>query len=251
MKLLAKSEVAKAKSVDRQREIAEGVKLAGRVDTLREIAVAEEASLSKFRRETIANINEELVKETKRLEGLRGEVKELESRKAEALAPLTDKWSELEELENSLDQRCDALSSKEDYLESREEDLVSRERIAARNAEAIGYTQADARERLADAAILKENAEKMAKDATEILENAHKEAKTIRAEIAEREGEVKEREKAATAKDRDLQTREKNLAEASRKLDTLLRRYGKPLEEYMRLKDREGVIARNIKRVKK
>lgn len=60
MKLLSKSDVQKAKSLDRQREIDEGLKLARRVDALREIAAAEESSLAKFRIETIAKIHDEI-----------------------------------------------------------------------------------------------------------------------------------------------------------------------------------------------
>lgn len=60
IKLLPKSEIDKLKSSDRQREIDEGVKLAKKVDALREIQSQEEVSLTKFRNETVKVIVSEI-----------------------------------------------------------------------------------------------------------------------------------------------------------------------------------------------
>ncbi len=59
VKLLSKREIDVAKARDRQREIAEGTKLAQRVDGLRELAADEEKSLNDFRIKTLTAINEE------------------------------------------------------------------------------------------------------------------------------------------------------------------------------------------------
>ena len=81
MKLLPKSDIAKAKSVDKQREIDEGMKLAKRVDSLREVAAAEEASLKKFRSETLGAINTEITANATKRDELTQEVQSLEERK--------------------------------------------------------------------------------------------------------------------------------------------------------------------------
>ena len=49
MRLLEKSEIAKAKAVDRSKEISEGLKISKRVDSLRELASREEQTLDMVR----------------------------------------------------------------------------------------------------------------------------------------------------------------------------------------------------------
>lgn len=56
MRLLARKDVDAAKALDRQREVDEGVKLAKKVDTLRELQAQEEASLLKFRDNSLTEI---------------------------------------------------------------------------------------------------------------------------------------------------------------------------------------------------
>jgi len=58
MRLLAKREVDQRKSVERARDIDEGMKLARQVDTLRETKAEEEASLARFRTESISKIHQ-------------------------------------------------------------------------------------------------------------------------------------------------------------------------------------------------
>lgn len=60
IRLLKKDEIAKARSVDRAAEIAEGLKISHRVDSLRELMANEESALAKFRNESISAITKEI-----------------------------------------------------------------------------------------------------------------------------------------------------------------------------------------------
>lgn len=60
MKLLEKREIDKLKAIDRRKEIDEGIKLARKVDTLRELSAKEETNLLKFRDESIKKVKEEI-----------------------------------------------------------------------------------------------------------------------------------------------------------------------------------------------
>lgn len=60
MKLLAKSDIQKAKSIERQQLVNEGLKLAKRVDDLREVVAEEEQTLENFRRETLKEIHRQI-----------------------------------------------------------------------------------------------------------------------------------------------------------------------------------------------
>ena len=53
IKLLSKSEIDKAKNADKAKEIAEGLKISRKVDSLRELMADEEKALEKFRSESL------------------------------------------------------------------------------------------------------------------------------------------------------------------------------------------------------
>lgn len=84
MKLLSQTEVNKLKGNERKQLIDEGVKLAKKVDLLRETSAKEEANLAKFRTESLRTLREEievLVREKlslcEELKGLREEKERL------------------------------------------------------------------------------------------------------------------------------------------------------------------------------
>lgn len=79
MKLLSKIEINTLKSVERKKEIDEGVKLAKKVDTLREVASKEESNLRKFRIETLAIIQSEINLKIKERDSLLEEIKKLKN----------------------------------------------------------------------------------------------------------------------------------------------------------------------------
>lgn len=68
MRLLAKSDINRKKSIERQQLIDEGLKLAKRVDDLREVVSQEEQALERFRRESIKEIHKQISIERARLE---------------------------------------------------------------------------------------------------------------------------------------------------------------------------------------
>ena len=96
MRLLDKPQIQKLKALEIKREVDEGRKLAGRVDALRQLQAKEEAELQKFRRETLANIHEEITTKAKECDQLKQEVSKLQDDRAEALKPLTKEREELD-----------------------------------------------------------------------------------------------------------------------------------------------------------
>lgn len=76
-KLLPKQEFAQLKSEERKREIDEGIKLAEKVDLLRETAAQEGANLAKFRIESLKVIKEEIDKLISEKDILKKEIAEL------------------------------------------------------------------------------------------------------------------------------------------------------------------------------
>lgn len=141
--LLSKSEVDKRKALDRQREVEEGIKIAKRVDTLREVAAHEETSLTKFRVKTVEaiqaeidekiaernqleNSNRSLREERIRLEGPLNLVQEWERVKEDKTA--NERWStELVNREVVIAAKADDVRKAESEFVRRETDIAKRE----------------------------------------------------------------------------------------------------------------------------
>lgn len=233
MKLLAKSDIQKAKSLDRQREIDEGLRLAKKVDSLREITVNEEASLTKFRRETLASIAKEIFDITEKRDNLQGEVGNLENRKEQALIPLTRELGEIEAgthhligLKASLDAREIIIRDIEAGLESKEVEIANLEKRTA-------YTHSVAMGELKEAGIIKDGAETMQRTVSAKLQIAGKKVDDLIEETERRRKEVTDNELAVIAKEGEVEKREVELE-----------------HNLIRLRDRESTLERNIIRLK-
>lgn len=143
MKLLPKSEIDKQKASETQQHIAEGIKLARRVDTLRDVAAQEEASLSKFRIRTLEAIQSEINEKTSERDALEAKNRALRDERIRLQGPLNlvqewervkedkranEKWSsDLLNREVLIAKREDEVRQTESTFEKREEDVVKKE----------------------------------------------------------------------------------------------------------------------------
>jgi hypothetical protein len=234
LKLLDKRDVAQLKARERALEVSEGMKLAQRVDALRETQAEEEASLANFRMRTIEAINNE----TKALEDkkniLQLEVDALESRKVQALLPLTAKENALREQAKQLDEASDAMKSVEAVLRAERAALESDKAVVA------------GRER--DIAQMQERTSTLLSGAAEI----HDDNEARRVALNARERDITNQDKALESKkekmEKLLEEREDNVVKAEEKL----RKEQKKLEDdFRRLESREGTLERSITRLKK
>ena len=213
MKLLQKSDIAKAKSVDRQREIDQGVQLAKRVDSLRETVAQEEASLQKFRKETLSTIQAQITTESDRLGALTSEVAELERRKGLALEPLDAQWKELSNAQLAHQEKTESLEQKRQELDRKDTELSSREQVTISKEEVINLRLQDADRRLVESATLKDNADRQNTLASETLRKTEQEASLRLAGILRKEEQLNEREATAFAKEEELRNKEISLAQ--------------------------------------
>ena len=120
IKLLAKRDIDAAKAKERSLEVAEGLKLANRVDGLRETQAQEEASLQRFRTETIKKINEEITESTAKRDSLLTEVKTLQADRERALIPLDKEKQEIVEERVELEEKHSLNKAFEETLEKKE-----------------------------------------------------------------------------------------------------------------------------------
>lgn len=231
IKLLAKSAISKLQAADKQREVDEGLKLARRVDTLREVVSQEDASLQKFRSETLSAIQAEITDHTTKRDALKNEVVGLETRRAAALEPLASQIQEIKDNKTRLSFYEDELDEKSKVLYAREGDSDEREREIAEREKQTTYAHIDAQERLQKADTLKNEAERTNSIANQTLVDAQIKASSLLADAEQRKEWVTQRETAVSVKEEELRTKEIDLA-----------------KQFSVLKDREATLARNIKR---
>lgn len=113
MKLLKKSEVSKAQSVEQRTAVEEGLKIARSVDNLREIRAEEERSLVDFRVKSIETIHEEIKSYSEKLENIKREVQFYEERRKDALKPLQEERLRCESQAAALREREEGINDRE------------------------------------------------------------------------------------------------------------------------------------------
>lgn len=231
IRLLNKREIDKAKAKDQRLEIQEGLKLAKRVDALRETAVEEELSLKKFREATIKNIHEELSTEGQKLETLKVEVKALESRKEEALKPLTEAWDTLRREQEALSKAEEELANR--FSEAFEvQESLKKEQKEIKTAKSLAESD---RERALDAS---KQAERNRADTSRALDFAERvQRKALLQEEQVKSWAERQEEEIAVEK-KNLQLRTTSLARKEKALE----------KREIRLKDRQEQLQRTIKR---
>ena len=215
MRLLKKEELATAKSLDRQREVQEGIKLAKRVDSLRETQAEEEASLQRFRETPLANIHEETTKAGAERDHLLIEVRKLQQERENALIPLTEEWRVLEDAQRQFLREKSQLDESQQELDrlsvETEQNLqVILDKVNQTNSilnQARKFAEdREAEKALADKALV--DAQKILSDAEEKSHKAYEEIKDREMEVTKWEELVFEREVAVNEKEADLVTRE-------------------------------------------
>ena len=231
MKLLTKSEQNKAKALEKNKEIQEGLKLAKRVDALREISAQEDKALKEFRKSSLAQITSEILDETKKRDDLQKEVRDLEDRKLEALKPLDLEWDKVKVAKEELTRKEATIlgiteGHKAEYedINRRIKDISDKEAHLATVAD-ITLSKHDRAEKILlqareQAISSKKIAEYVAREAKELINNAQ-----------EKERYIINREKAVFTKEEELREKEIDLA-----------------KQVIKIRDRESTLERNIKR---
>ncbi len=128
VRLLSRREVDTRKAMERQQTIAEGAKLAKRVDALRETVAHEEVGLDKFRMETVTKIQSEIDTKIQERDAILEHITTLKGERKALLIPLDAKWKEVKEREEKVAAKADSTAQREVQLELDISVNVERER---------------------------------------------------------------------------------------------------------------------------
>lgn len=230
MRLLPKSEIDKHKANERQAEIAEGLKLAKRVDSLRQTVAEEDKALKAFRVQTLEAIGDEIKAHTVKRDALRTEVKDLEERRAIALEPLDAKEADLRKRENNISIKEADNAKQEKLLHEVQLDLDKRTKDVVAKETQTAHLHEDAQLLHKNTVILNGDAERKHREAESVLSQARRDASVITENSIQREAWVQAREVTVQKKEDELRAQELQIA-----------------REWTLLRDRQDLLERNIK----
>lgn len=199
MRLLQKSAVNNAKTIDRQREIDEGAKLAKRVDSLRELSAVEEKNLFIFRDQTMGAIRAEMEALNQEKDALIKGIEGLKVQKKILLEPLDEKWEEVNKAQAICDNWEQELTAREDSVAHKEDKTFVLKASLDKRAKSISEKEELVKE-------IVEAATKMVADAKELLAQAHAEAQNITYKTSATAASLLERETLVAIRERDVQT---------------------------------------------
>lgn len=234
MQLLQKAEVAAKKAAERKMEIDEGAKLARTVDALRNTASQEEASLSKFRMESLARIKQEIDAAIMARDSLKSEIVNLYDKRKELSIPLDKEWEELEDAKDFLDE------SKKNF-EKECDDFNKRSILYEQNMGILAIRQSELESDRLTTDNLMKNAERKNGEAVNLLVQAEEAIKKsdIHAEMSNKA--ILARETSVGTRDREVGIREKLVADRERAL----------IDREREIKDKYETLQRTVKRLKK
>ena len=196
MRLMPKSKVSQANAVAKKKDIDEGVKLAKRIDGLRETLADEEQSLDKFRVAQIEGIKAETAPLEEYLGGLKKEIEELERTRAQLLIPLDEEWDKVNKLKEELKQKEHEVgevqkATKKDKDEAREELRTAKDA----KKQAV-FCEKEAENKLNDATIELRNAKELKEQAVTTIREADIYKHEALAIVTEEQRKLKLREEA-------------------------------------------------------
>lgn len=234
MRLQPKSEVLEKQASEQKQRIEEGLRLAKRVDRLRETQAQEDASLEKFRREKVAAINAEIAETRGILTPLQVEVANLKAERERLMKPLTLEW----EAVALARQEAETLTASADSRVKEAEKAESKARTTLNYAEtlmkAVDQARFDAASSLSDAENHRIEAQRKHDLAAQVLDETNRMQEDVKNELIPRIAAVSMREEGVRMKEAVLNDREADIS-----------------KEWVLLEDRKRMLERDIIRAKK
>lgn len=233
MRLLKKEEIVKAKSLERRVEIEEGMKLAKKVDALRDILPREQKKLDDFRRETLASIHKDITEAEDKKTALMSEVKSLEERRVAALKPISHLWEEIRSKEKEVNEREEIVTKIEMEVVSLEQKAQKDLKKASDELKRSTNLKESALSDSIDADEKNRDATHRLEESAEIKRSADEYKKRIDHEIRDSYTQLSNHEKSLTIREAELA---KNIQKNN--------------EETIRLADMRATLERSLKRLK-
>ena len=233
IKLLPKNKIAENKAKQASREIQEGVKVATRIDGLRELWSKTENDFELYKTSTLARINEEIVTLKNKKDKLSGELKDMQSRYDSLMSDIATKRTELAKFEKGLVAWESKLEKREESASLAEIDVAE----ALEKAENARIRNED-NERISANLVIQSQEKRV--QAQNILDTAKNLRDTVENEKKDIEAGLALREYGIKTKEQELSSRELILINERKELES----------EQILLKDRQETLQRTLNRMK-
>jgi len=196
VKLLPKSELSALKAKQASREIQEGVKIATRVDGLRELWAKTEQDFDAYRTATLSAIQKEIDALGGKRDSLSGELREMRKKYDAMLPGIPVKRKELAQLERNLQTMAEKLDEREHATVSMEIDVANAMKKAEDSVERNLKNESASANALAQSVRNKEESENLLQSTRKIRETAEREKEEAERYFDMRESGIKAREDA-------------------------------------------------------
>jgi hypothetical protein len=233
LRLLPKSEIASLKAKEQSRQIEEGVKVAKRVDALRETYAKTEQELEAYRIATLGAIGDEIRVLGDKKEKLSGELHDMQQKYDSLMPDISIKRNELRQFEKSLKGWEQKLEKREESAALAEIDVAE----AKKKTEMLLISQED-NERISRNLLL--DAENKKKEAQTTLDTAKKVRERAYIDHENMDAVLKLREFTIKTKEQDISKKELELMNKERGLD----------KEKIKVADMRETLDRALKRIK-
>lgn len=233
MKLPSKIEVNTQVAAQRKAQIDEGVRIAEKVDALRQKLGSLESQHEKF----ILGMEDELNRRTGGLviqvAHLQKDVLDLEEQKRRLQVPLDAEWESLKKQKAELDSTLTAIVQRESRIIERECVQDTRDRKSKELKVLANTRDRESKKAYEDGISFKKDAQKINKDAVLFKEKTEKDMADGHYLLDQREKAIDAQERVFAAKELDFAERDKEIA-----------------AEKLRLADQRATIEREMKRIK-
>jgi DNA repair exonuclease SbcCD ATPase subunit len=234
LKLLNKTEIISLKGTERKHEIDEAVKLARKVDTLRETSAKEEVNLAKFRSESLKKVQEDIDVLIQEKNALQAQTTALESQRKALLEPLDTKWEEIEAEDERLQKVIDGLENRNEYLNDKEFCLNNKDANLFLEENRIKDLKEQEVKKLAEI-------DQYNKQAEQLLKDTEQQTTQILTGLQKKEAELEHKQKQIEYSQVDNENKQKRLNEREQELNN----------RESKLNDRYATLERTLNRIKK
>ncbi len=234
MRLLPKKQVNAELATQRKELIDQGVKMAEKVDVVRETLSKEERALSDFRASSVANVTREIDALLEHKEELRRDISKAESKLTALREPLDAEWIRVQD-------QAEELASRESILVLYAEQVEERSALISQSLQKISQEEQRVQEknRMINATLQSTTdnnirSKKLLAEAQEIKVKAQKEVELRESILSQKEAAIENTQKVlerrwreADARDLEHVEKEKQLEDQRKTLERTLNRLNK------------------------
>lgn len=244
MKIPSKIEISNSKSQERKREIEEGVKLAKKVDSLRELSAKEQENINRFRDSSLKQIQEEINKKIDEKNVLDVEISQRKEERIKLSAPvdLKEEWEKVKQDKLQIEEWKRDLFDREAKLIEREGNVITHQKEIEKRDKSLKDDEFNARQYLEETNKSYRVVEKIRDDIEERKKSSDNEINLRYSSLLDKEEKFSKIEQSFKLIQEQVESDKKEMLDRGA---TLIQREGRVELKEKELFDREETLKEN------